>query len=294
MADEKKPDPPEIGQGQEIEGGASSPGIGQGQDIEGGSSSPGIGQGEDITGEPGGDKTTSPDKGQDEALDKLQKLMEKKGFKDVGALVDSYGNLETRNTQLGSDVRKQNFVLPPPSPAPSPVDVSDFEIPDDMAEIITDKGKLKELMGNFAKEIQRRTLQGVNQDYNQRRSVELYNEASQKIEAEGVEKFNKLRPAMRELANEPEYRNANFSQLWSAAERKQKQDREGIITEIKKEMGMEDVDKDRLKTLVSKLRPAQVSDASGGGGEGIIEGKGKEKDDAAFMKDILDAEFLKD
>jgi len=281
MADEKKPDPPEIGQGQEIEGGASSPGIGQG---------------EEITGEPGGDKTPSPGKGQDEALDKLQKLMEKKGFKDVGALVDSYGNLEARNTQLGSDVRKQSFISPPQNipQAPSPVDVSDFEIPDDMAEIITDKGKLKDLMGNFAKEVQKRTLQGVNADYNQRRSVELYNEAAQKIETEGVEKFHKLRPAMRELAAEPEYRNANFNQLWSAAERKQKEDRGGLITELKKELGMDDIDKDKLKTLVSKLRPAPVSDASGGGGENIIEGKGKEEDDAAFAKRIVNAEFLRD
>jgi exopolysaccharide biosynthesis predicted pyruvyltransferase EpsI len=82
---------------------------------------------------------------------------------------------------------------------------------------------------------------------------------------------------MIELSEMPEYRNAGVQFLYKKAEEIEAEEREELKNELRKDILGTDIDSQKLKALINKIKPAPiVGEGGGGGGTGAPEEEVKE------------------
>lgn len=244
----------------------------------------------DAGGGAGADQNVDPE---DAAVARLQEFMKKKGINDITKVVELAENLEKRNTQLDQDVRRlqaagrmpfgEGVVQPQPGAGRQVATVDDdldIQVPDNPMELVTDPNKLKE----FGKKL---VLAG--RDLALRQSqAERFNAAKVRVQAkmaENPQEFARLRPIMLELSRgNPD---ADIDQLYEAAKGIYTEDRKSLVQEIRQDLGVSGDDAARLKGVVGRLRQAPIS---GGTGQQVVVTKDVKKDDANFLKAIMDSD----
>jgi hypothetical protein len=209
-------------------------------------------------------RTQGTEPGDEEAL-MLQQAMVKRGFKNVKDLVDSLDKSEKKITELSNLNRIQTLSAPSQFVAPGPGQVQEEEpdLPDDIYNEIADNAKAKQLFKKFGKQI-RDDMTNRFMAYEKNKEISrIKNEAATLIQQD-PKKFFRLRSKMIELAEQPEYQQANLQTLYHRAEEIEKEEREELKNSLKKDILGEDIDPQRLKALISKLKPAPIVGEGGG------------------------------
>jgi hypothetical protein len=231
-----------------------------------------------VTGQEGSEEAKNPvDDGLDASVTKLQELMVKKGFKDVSQLVDWASEQESKATQLRQDLERMKAGYQNPMPYPSyvppvqPVEqpqgrqVNDLNTADPF-EILTDAEKFRRMTESLKQEIANSIRMEMEAKEQARKYQEMVTRVNQKRMEDPV-KFDELRPLMIELSYQ--FPDADLDVLYREAERMNNDRKKQMTEQLKKELGLEGVDPDKLKTVLSRVRTQPVSGAginAGGGG----------------------------
>lgn len=287
MAETKKKDPPDIGKGSEVEAGSETPEIGKGEELESLDEfdetivSPDIGEG---TGGPLSAET--------------QEYLKNKGFKSADDLVKSHEGLEKRQTEVARDNRLNRltgaFNIPPQTqerPAGT-LAREEVEIPEDPSELLYDKDKFKNFIDKYGRHVEAKTLERVDQHLSRQEEQRILTEYNEVL-SKDPEKFERLRPTMFQLTKR--YPNASMQDLYDEADTLYANQKKKASDELLTDTFGPDVDKDKLKTLVSKMKPAAISTGSGGGQEIAVTALSGGRERAKKIKeDILGATKLTD
>lgn len=260
MVDEKKKkEPPDIGKGSEVDEGSLSPDIGKGEELD---------ESQDEF-----DETIvppEPEEGTGGPLSaETQEYLKGKGFKSADELVKSHESLEKKQTDLTRDARL-NRLGGPYVPAPAverpagSLTREKIEIPDDPSELLYDKEKFKTFLDNYGNQVEARTLEKVDAHLGQQEEQRILAEYNSLL-SEDPDKFEKLRPMMFQLSKR--YPNAAMQDLYAEADVHYQKQKKEASSELLKDVFGPDVDASKIKTLVSKMKPATISSSSGGGQE---------------------------
>lgn len=230
---------------------------------------PDMGAGEELSKEEAAKKEDSevPDTGEaeEEELDpELKQLMEKKGFKSPGEAVKAFEALEREKTKLEQD-RRMSSLIPADIPArprtkrelkPYPKLEKD---PLDMTKEEYEQHRMQEREALKDELSYMYTEAEADKEYRR-----TYTSAMTKINKD-PQKFQKLKPIMNDLRYQ--HPQANFDQLYETAEGLEKDVSKRRREEVARELFGEDVDVDKLGTLLAKARPAAISGAGGSGAD---------------------------
>jgi len=202
---------------------------------------------------------------EEEELDpELKRLMEKKGYKSPAEVAKAFNALERERTKLEQE-RRMSSLLPADIPA---------------------RPKTKRELKPYPK-LEKDPMDMTKEEYEQHRTQErealkdelsyMYTEAEADKEYRRTyasamtrinkdpEKFQRLKPIMNDLRYQ--YPQANFDQLYEQAEGLEKDVSKRRKEEVARELFGEDVDMDKLGTLLAKTRPAVISGAGGTGAD---------------------------
>jgi|GEM_PF-5163321 len=284
-----KPDDPSITNKDQKKVGSDDPPImGTGEELLTGDE-PGAGSEPPVIGQ--GDEQLSPES---------VEFIKTKGFKSIDEVIKSAQNSEKKITELRQEDQLKGYLgIPPPmAPVQQPVTTQpepepEIEIPDDIYSIMSDQDKAKAFFKDHDKQVEDRVTKRITAGYQQVKAGEMRREMYNKY-AEDPQKFQRLRPIMKDLADQ--YPHANLNQLMSAAEKVETRQKERFAEEARKAVGLEGIDLDKLKTVVDKAQATTPISTGGGGGQvGLSEKKKTEEQKAgdALWKDILEADTLK-
>ena len=248
-----------------------------------------IGEGEELlTEEPAVSKEPPiKEKVEGEIPEELKAIMVKKGWKDLDEVTTALENLEKKNTELSQDVRIQSMApaFIPERPRDPMPEIKHPEMPDDPANMTKDE------LATHLKERDVATKTEIAYEYDQIEKAKEYKRSYSEMHAlarENPEEFERLRPTMRDLSYQ--HPHATLPQLRDAARlEEEKRINRDADTMFEKTFG-KDVDRDKLKVLISKARPASLS-TSAGGGQGAVVDENKKKADAEAIKNILGADI---
>lgn len=288
MAEEKKKkEPPEIGKGSEIAAGSETPEIGKGEEL--------------VPEDEFDETVVPPDIGEGTAgslSTETQEYLKSKGFKDADDLVKSHEGLEKRQTELARDNRLNRLTGAFNVPASTEVRPEGsltrekIEIPDDPSELLYDKEKFTKFLDKYGAEVEARTLTKVDAHLGKQEENRILAEYNSVL-SKDPEKFEKLRPTMFNLTKR--YPNASMQDLYDEADSIFTDQKEKASDEFLKDTFGQDVDKDKLKTIASKIRPAAISAGSGGGQEIAVTALSGAQERAKKVKEeILGATKLTD
>lgn len=244
-----------------------------------------------------GDKSGADDRqkvdDEDASVERLQSFMKKKGINDISKLVDLAENLEKRNTLLDQDVRRlqaagrislgEGVTQPPPAAGRQVVTIDDdidIDVPENPMELITDRNTLKD----FSKKLVKAGRDMARRETQQERFEAARARVQAKM-AENPDEFERLRPIMLNLSRS--YPNADIDQLYGAAKEIHERDRKALVEEVKANLGVTGDDAARLRSVVGRLRQAPITS---GTGNQVTVTKDSKKDDAAFLKAIMDSD----
>ena len=287
---EKKKSSPITGQEDELQGSSAF-------NLEGGEPEGGIGGSQDNAQETSPQSPPVTDK-DDEVVERLSDLMRKKGFKSVSELVDWAENLEKKNTELSQDVQRLASVVPPgvpgvsPAPAPGYVpsyvpprqEEEDVEIPENPVDIVSDRQSLSK----FVRKLKSSVLNEVRREF-EVREYNRYLAELHRIRSRNPAEFDNLRPLMLQIHNQTGIQDVET--LYEMAKRTYDQQMESWANVLKQKLGLDKVDTEKLKGVVSRIRQAPITSSSSGVNmqEGDIERESRE-----LQKAIMDAEFYSD
>jgi hypothetical protein len=243
-------------------------------------------------GEKTGDEVKETPDDDDASVAKLQSFMQKKGIKDIVALVDLTADLESKNTKLGQDVQRLSAVTQAPLGEPGGFSTSrvrpqlpekdeDIPLPENLIELVTDRGKLQTLMKSVKKMARDEYEQG-----RQAEEVDSHREEVARKQAENPEKFEELRPTMFELAGK--FPTLRIDQLYAMAEKRVVDKDKALIDKFKTALGLDNVDTAKLKDVLKRARVAPIS--SGTGRQVDIPESEKKKADAELLTAIANAD----
>lgn len=257
--EKKKKEPPDIGKGSEVEAGSETPEIGKGEEL--------------VPEDEFDDTIVSPDIGEGTGgplSAETQEYLKNKGFKGTDDLVKSHEGLEKRQTEVARDNRLNRltgaFNIPPQTqerPAGA-VTRKKIEIPDDPSELLYDKEKFKTFLDSYGAEVKASTLEEVDAHLGKQEEQRILAEYNDVL-SKDPEKFEKLRPTMFNLSKR--FPNASMKDLYDEADAVYAEQKKRASSELLTDAFGPDVDQDKLKTLVSKMKPAAISTGSGGGQE---------------------------
>jgi hypothetical protein len=216
-----------------------------------------------------GDELPEEGKVEEEELSpELEATMKRKGFKTPAELAKAYDASEKKQTELERDARLRSLTAEIPirpkvertfTEVPvltkDPIDMSKEEFEDyqgkrekRFTEELTAKYEDAEADKKWDREY-RETMAVVNKD---------------------PKRFEQIKPQLQEL--HAKYPDAPLSEIYSAADKMEKEQgqvrKDGFIKEVFGNDTTQD-DIDKLKTVMSKARPAIVSDAGGAGAEAV-------------------------
>ena len=230
---------------------------------------PDMDEGEELSEEEAAKKEASevPDTGkaEEEELDpELEQLMKKKGFKSPAEVAKALEASERKLTKLEQE-RRMSSILPANIPArprterelrPYPkLEKDPMEMTKEEYEQhrVQEREALKDELSYMYTEAE------ADKEYRR-----TYTSAMTKINKD-PDKFQRLKPIMNDLR--VQHPQANFDQLYETAEGLEKDVSKRRKEEVARELFGEDVDMDKLGTLVAKARPAAISAAGGTGAD---------------------------
>jgi|Deesub1362A_J573_1020465.scaffolds.fasta_scaffold00107_97 hypothetical protein len=230
----------------------------------------------------------------DEVVERLSSLMKKKGFKSVSELVEWAENLEKKNTELSQDVQRLASVVPPGvppvSPAPAPGYVPQFippqqeeelDLPENPVDIVSDKENLK----RFVKKFKSAVLNEVRKEF-EMREYNRYLAELHRVRSRNPAEFDNLRPLMLQIHNQTGIQDVET--LYDMAKKAYDQQMEVWANVLKKKLGLDAVDTEKLKGLVSRIRQAPVTSSAT---EVNMQERDIERESRELQKAIMDAEF---
>ena len=192
----------------------------------------------------------------------ILELMKKKGFKNLTEVAKSLDSQDRKITDLESEKRVQSFI---PHEAPSRPKVE---------REFTPYPELKDEPYNLSREELNTHLKKTGQAFEERIVAKYEDaEADKKWEREYREtmavvnkdpaRFEEIRPQLKVLHSK--HPDAPLSEIYPMADKMEKEQAKEKVEKLRGEILGGDIDPDKLKTLISKLRPAVVSDAPGAG-----------------------------
>lgn len=222
------------------------------------------------------------------SVEKLQGHMVKHGIKDVGGIVDRADELERENTRLRQDNQRLSaattFQPPAPSAVPAgagggaPDDEGEIEIPDNPVELFSDPKALR----GFIKKVEDRAISRANRASDNNRNKAQFDQQRRQVaelQREDPEGFRELRGVMIEIAQErPDIQ--DLRQIHSMAKERHATSRKKLLDGLRRDLGFDSADGERLRGIISRVRTAPVSAGSGPqGGPGPGAPVDKERDD---------------
>lgn len=224
----------------------------------------------------------------DEASEeKVRAFMVKKGVNDLGKLVDFFSGLESKNTKLVQDVKRLSAVRSYPVLGTGAVqggggsrDSADDEIkldlPENPIDLVMDKAKLQKFSENLIRLGEERQVK--------REQARTFSEIQVRVQAKmeaNPEEFDELKPTMLELAKQ--YPGADIDQLYEGAKFQRAAQAKSLAATIKRELGLTDIQTERLKGLSARLRTTQITAGTG------VQVKVAETEEEKTNKTLLEA-----
>ena len=258
---------------------------------------PEMGKGEELPEGKVGEKTAPPDTGlgEEEKLSpELEATMKRKGFKSPAELAKAYDASEKKQTELEKDARLRSLI-PTDAPQRPKEDLPFKKIP----ELTKEPFEMsKEEYEAYQKEREAVVEHNLTIKYQEAEKDKEWNrdyaEAIKTINVinkENPNRFEELKPILNDL--HARYPKATLAEIHPMAEEMEKTQKLSKKTNFIEEVFGPDTTPDdiaKLKSVMSKTRPAIVSDA---GGKGVTCG-GKQKATDAIWGGIKDADMRRD
>ena len=204
---------------------------------------------------------------EEEKIDpETEALMKKKGFKDPAELARAYEAQEKKQTELEKDARLRSFI-PSEIPARPKVERTFTEVP----ELTKDPYDMsKEEFKNYQDKREKRFEEEMTAKYEDAEADKDWDRGHQEVMRvmnKNPERFEAIKPQMRTVYQK--HPNAPIEEIYSMADELEKGQRKSKKDEFLRDTFGPDADIDKLKTIISKARPAVVSDATGAGAETV-------------------------
>ena len=249
---------------------------------------PDMGVGEEIPEGKEGEKT-SPDTEEVKLSPELEATMKRKGFKDPAELAKAYDASEKKQTELEKDARLRSLTAE--IPQRPQVERTFTEVPALTKDPID---MTKEEFEDYQGKREKRFTEEITAKYEDAEADKKWNREYRETMAvvnKNPKRFAEIKPQLQELhARHPD---APLSEIYPLADEMEKTQKvktsESFIKEVfGADTTIEDVA--RLKTVMSKARPAVVSDTPGAGGTG----GGKQKAEDVIWNSIEKADMRRD
>jgi len=203
------------------------------------------------------------------AEEKVRQYMKKKGINDFGKIVDLASDYESKNTKLDQEVRRLSAVSRFPAGGEGAIQTAgpdgrplvadgdlDIEIPENPIDLVMDKTKLKKFALDLVKVGENRaTRRDQERDFE---SIKARVQA--KMEA-NPEEFDRLRRSMFELSQLD--KSADIDTLYERAKAREASDRKALVADLKKDLGLNEDQTERLKGLSARLRTTPITSGTG-------------------------------
>jgi hypothetical protein len=195
------------------------------------------------------------------ASEELSAFLKKKGLKSAKDLMVAFEEKERKVTDLSNQVllgAEPRYIPPAERPSAGTPD-EELKVEDSYALATnTDEFNkfLKKVDGYIEKKLQKREdVAKVN-----RMTREAF-----RLRAKDPAEFERVRPLMVELAKSPQYAEYSIPELFEVAKTQGAEMKRGFIDEVKKELGLDGIDTEKLKSIAARMNPAAISTSSGGG-----------------------------
>ena len=238
---------------------------------------PEMGKGEELVEGKEGEETLSPD---------LEATMKRKGFKDVSELAKAYDASERKQTELEKDARLKSLTAE--IPARPKIERTFTEVPaltKDPYDMSKEEYEAHQTQREKAFE-ERMTAKYEDAEADKKWNRE-YRE-TMAIVNKDKKRFEQITPQLQELHRR--YPDAPLSEIYPEADKMEKEQGLRKKEDFIRETFGPDADVDKLKTIMSKARPAIVSDAGGAGATGA----GTKKPVDVIWDNIANADVRRD
>lgn len=249
-----------------------------------------MGEGEELVEGKEGEETTLPDTGKGEEgklPPEIEALMKKKGFKDLSEVANAYEAQEKKQTESDKDARLRSFI-PSEIPERPKTERTFTEVPTLIKEPVDmTKEEFEDYQGKREKRF-KEELTAMYEDAEADKKWKRDHEEVMRVVNKDPRRFEEIKPQMR-IAYQ-KYPNAPIEELYSMADEMEKEEAKERTKKITTDIFGGDIDPDKLKVLLSKLKPAEISGAPGAGGTGAK----KPKAEDAIWGSIQESDTLKD
>jgi len=226
-----------------------------------------MGEGEELVeGKPGEETEASiTEQAPEEKLSpELEAVMKKKGFKDLDEFAGAYKALEKKETDLEKDARLRSLTEVPPRPK---VERTFAEIPKLTKEPFDmSREEFEDYQGKRETAFQEK-MTAMYQDAEADKKWDREYRETMAVVNKDPERFEALKPTLATLHTK--YPNAPLSEIYPMADEMEKTQSQRRKDEFIRETFGPNADVDKLKTLVSKVRPAEIAGASGPGATNV-------------------------
>jgi hypothetical protein len=253
---------------------------------------PKMGEGETLPEGKEGEETTAPEIGKAEEqklTPELEATMKRKGFKNVDELAKAYDASERAQTELEKDARLRSLTTAIPE---RPKAERTFtEVPELTEEPFN---MSKEGLDAYLTKREKRAREELEAAYTDAEADKKWNRDYRETMAvvnKDPKRFAEIKPQLQEL--HAKYPDAPLSEIYPVADEMEKtqssKKKDNFISEVFGPNTTQD-DIAKLKTVMSKARPAVVSDAGGTGATGA----GKKKAEDTIWDAIAGADVRRD
>ena len=252
---------------------------------------PVMGEGEELVEGKEGEETTASiiEQAEEETLSpELEAIMKKKGFKDLGEFAKAYEASEKKQTELEKDARLRSLTEVPPRPkaertlADVPVLTKD---PYDMS-----KEEFDAYQGQREKAVEQRLVARYEDAEADKKWDREYRETMAVVNKD-PKRFGEIKPQLQEL--HAKYPDAPMSEIYPVADEMEKAQSQSNRDKFIRDTFGANVDVDKLKTIVSKVRPAEIAGAGGAGAMNVNK-TGQQKADEDLWSDIEKADKIRE
>lgn len=231
---------------------------------------------------------------EEELSPELEATMKRKGFKTPAELAKAYDASEKKQTELEKDARLRSLT---PTDAPQrPKEELQFKSMPELTKEPFDMSK--EEFGAYQKQREEVVEHNLTIKYQEAEKDKEWNRQYAEtmktlnfINKDNPNRFEELKPILNDLHER--YPKATLADIHPMAEEMEKTQRVGRKSDFIKEVFGPDTTADdiaTLKSVMSKVRPAVVSDATGIGATG----GGKKKPEDAIWEDIAKADKIRE
>ena len=226
-----------------------------------------MGEGEELVKGKEGEETTASitEQAEEEKLSpELEELMKKKGFKDLGEFAKAYEASEKKQTELEKDARLRSLTEVPPRPKAERTFTEVPALTKDPYDM--SKEEFDAYQGQREKAVEQRLVARYEDAEADKKWDREYRETMAVVNKD-PKRFGEIKPQLQEL--HAKYPDAPMSEIYPVADEMEKAQSQSNRDKFIRDTFGANVDVDKLKTIVSKARPAIVSDAGGTGATNI-------------------------